>query len=98
MVHVSELDTQRVENVEDLVKMGDELTVMVIGVEPGTGKVSLSRRAILTGESPEDRRAAGAGRGLRDGGGPGGPGGPRRDGPPRRDGGGDRPRRRERDD
>jgi polyribonucleotide nucleotidyltransferase len=95
MVHVSELDTQRVENVEDFVKMGDELTVMVIGVEPGTGKVSLSRRAILTGESPEDRRAAGAGRGLRDG---GGPGGPRRDGPPRRDGGGDRPRRRERDD
>jgi len=94
MVHVSELDTQRVETVEDFVKMGDELTVMVIGVEPGTGKVSLSRRAVLTGESPEDRRAAGAGRGLRDG---GGPGGPRRDGPPRRDGG-DRPRRRERDD
>src|SRR5258706_2652197 len=48
MVHVSELDTQRVENVEDMVKMGDELTVMVIGVEPGTGKVSLSRRAVLT--------------------------------------------------
>jgi polyribonucleotide nucleotidyltransferase len=95
MVHVSELDTQRVETVEDFVKMGDELTVMVIGVEPGTGKVSLSRRAVLTGESPEDRRAAGAGRGLRDG---GGSNGPRRDGPPRRDGGGDRPRRRERDD
>jgi len=89
MVHVSELDTQRVENVEDVVKLGDEVNVMVIGVEPGTGKVSLSRRAILTGESPEDRRAAGAGRGLRDG--------PRRDGPPRRDGG-DRPRRRERED
>src|SRR3954464_5006535 len=68
MVHVSELDTQRVENVEDMVKMGDELTVMVIGVEMGTGKVSLSRRAVLTGESPEDRRAAGAGRGLRAGG------------------------------
>jgi polyribonucleotide nucleotidyltransferase len=94
MVHVSELDAQRVENVEDVVKIGDEVNVMVIGVEPGTGKVSLSRRAILTGESPEDRRAAGGGRGLRDGGG----GGPRRDGPPRRDGDRDRPRRRERED
>jgi polyribonucleotide nucleotidyltransferase len=93
MVHVSELDTGRVENVEDVVKMGDEINVMVIGVEPGTGKVSLSRRAVLTGESPEDRRAAGAGRGLRDGGDR-----PRRDGPPRRDGDRDRPRRRERED
>jgi len=93
MVHISELDTQRVENVEDVVKMGDEINVLVIGVEQGTGKVSLSRRAVLTGESPEDRRAAGGGgggRGPREGGGGRGP----------RDGGGrggdrDRPRRRE---
>jgi len=69
MVHVSELDVGRVENVEDVIKMGDEINVMVIGIEPGTGKVSLSRRALLTGETAEDRRAAGAGRGLRDGGG-----------------------------
>jgi polyribonucleotide nucleotidyltransferase len=59
MVHVSELDEGRTENVEDVVKMGDEVTVMVIGVEPGTGKISLSRRAILTGETPEQRQAAG---------------------------------------
>ncbi|HWQ15137.1 MAG TPA: polyribonucleotide nucleotidyltransferase, partial [Roseiflexaceae bacterium] len=63
MVHVSELDVNRVENVEDVIKMGDEINVMVIGVEPGTGKVSLSRRALLTGESPEERQAAGGGRG-----------------------------------
>jgi polyribonucleotide nucleotidyltransferase len=69
MVHVSELDVNRVENVEDVVKMGDEVNVMVIGVEPGTGKVSLSRRALLTGESPEDRQAAGGGRGPRSNGG-----------------------------
>ncbi|HNP73319.1 MAG TPA: polyribonucleotide nucleotidyltransferase, partial [Kouleothrix sp.] len=61
MVHVSELDVNRVENVEDVVGMGDEINVMVIGVEQGTGKVSLSRRAVLTGESAEDRRAAGGG-------------------------------------
>src|SRR4029453_16076647 len=75
MVHVSELDDHRVENVEDVVKLGDEINVMVIAVEPGTGKVSLSRRAVLTGESAEDRIAAGAGRGA--GGGRGGNGGGR---------------------
>ena len=69
MVHVSELDVGRVENIEDVIKTGDEINVMVIGIEPGTGKVSLSRRALLTGETAEDRRAAGAGRGLRDSGG-----------------------------
>lgn len=81
MVHVSELDVGRVENVEDVIKMGDEINVMVIGIEPGTGKVSLSRRALLTGETAEDRRNAGAGRGLRDGGGRSGGGdrGPRSD-------------------
>ncbi|MFL5801690.1 MAG: polyribonucleotide nucleotidyltransferase, partial [Roseiflexaceae bacterium] len=73
MVHVSELDDHRVENVEDVVQLGDEINVMVIAVEQGTGKVSLSRRAILTGESPDDRIAAGAGRGA--GGGRGGNGG-----------------------
>jgi polyribonucleotide nucleotidyltransferase len=72
MVHVSELAEGRTERVEDVVDMGDEITVMVIAVEPGTGKVSLSRRAILTGETPEQRLAAGAapragGRGERNG-------------------------------
>jgi polyribonucleotide nucleotidyltransferase len=89
MVHVSELDDRRVENVEDVVKLGDEINVMVIGVEPGTGKVSLSRRALLTGETAEERRAAGGGRGTRgDGGGRSGESGPR---------GGFRERERERD-
>jgi polyribonucleotide nucleotidyltransferase len=60
MVHVSELAETRVENVEDVLKLGDEINVMVIDVDPGSGKISLSRRAILTGESPEDRKSAGA--------------------------------------
>ncbi|MBA3471015.1 MAG: polyribonucleotide nucleotidyltransferase [Herpetosiphonaceae bacterium] len=94
MVHVSELDQTRVENVEDVVKMGDEVTVMVIDVEPGTGKISLSRRAILTGETPEQRKASGAAprsgggdRGPRGGGdrGPRGGGGFDRDRGPRDD-------------
>jgi polyribonucleotide nucleotidyltransferase len=88
MVHVSELDTSRVENVEDVVNLGDEINVMVIGVDQGTGKVSLSRRAVLTGESPEDRRAAGGAPRSGGGGGRGGPGGGR-------NGDRDRPRRRD---
>jgi polyribonucleotide nucleotidyltransferase len=60
MVHVSELAEGRVENVEDVLKIGDEVKVMVIDVEAGTGKVSLSRRAILTGETADQRKAAGA--------------------------------------
>jgi polyribonucleotide nucleotidyltransferase len=89
MVHVSELAEQRVENVEDVVQLGDEINVMVIDIDPSTGKISLSRRAVLTGESPEDRKAAGAAPRS---------GGPRPDrGGPSRDGG-DRPRPRRRDE
>jgi polyribonucleotide nucleotidyltransferase len=95
MVHVSELAEGRVENVEDVVQLGDEINVMVIGVDPSSGKISLSRRAILTGESADDRRAAGGGGASRDR-------GPRdrdRGGPPRNGGGGgDRPRPRRRED
>jgi polyribonucleotide nucleotidyltransferase len=60
MVHVSELDEKRVENVEDVVSLGDEINVMVIDIDRTTGKISLSRRAVLTGETPEERKAAGA--------------------------------------
>jgi polyribonucleotide nucleotidyltransferase len=60
MVHVSELDTRRVENVEDVVQLGDEINVMVIDIDPVSHKISLSRRAVLTGETAEERKAAGA--------------------------------------
>jgi polyribonucleotide nucleotidyltransferase len=57
LVHISELSEDpsiRVDRVEDVVNVGDELTVMVIDVAPN-GKVSLSRRAALTGELPEPK-------------------------------------------
>lgn len=79
MVHVSELAEQRVENVEDVVQLGDEINVMVIDVDRASGKISLSRRAILTGESPDDRKAAGAAPRGRSG--PGGERGSDRGGP-----------------
>ncbi|TXG86463.1 MAG: polyribonucleotide nucleotidyltransferase, partial [Thermomicrobiales bacterium] len=57
LVHISELSedpTVRVARVEDLFQVGDEINVMVIDVAPN-GKVSLSRRAAITGEIPEER-------------------------------------------
>jgi polyribonucleotide nucleotidyltransferase len=57
LVHISELSEDpaiRVARVEDVVNIGDDITVMVTDVAPN-GKVSLSRRAALTGELPEPK-------------------------------------------
>jgi polyribonucleotide nucleotidyltransferase len=53
MVHISQLDTQRVNQVEDVVTMGDEITVMVTEIDRN-GKIRLSRRAVLEGWSAEE--------------------------------------------
>lgn len=53
MVHISQLDSERVERVEDVVTMGDEITVMVTGIDP-QGKIRLSRQAVLEGWSLEE--------------------------------------------
>ena len=46
MVHISELADYRVANIEDVVKVGDEITVKVIGID-NLGRINLSRRAVL---------------------------------------------------
>ncbi|MGH2613617.1 MAG: polyribonucleotide nucleotidyltransferase [Thermomicrobiales bacterium] len=96
LVHISELSEDpaiRVARVEDVLSVGDEITVMVTDVAPN-GKVSLSRRAALTGELPEpkperpprrdgdrgDRGPRREERGFRSA-----PGGGRPEGPPRRE-------------
>ncbi len=55
LVHISQLDSQRVNRVEDVVHMGDEITVMVTDIDP-TGKIRLSRQAVLEGWSAEEAR------------------------------------------
>jgi len=45
MVHISELADYRVANIEDEVKVGDEITVKVIRNEDG--KIALSRKAVF---------------------------------------------------
>jgi polyribonucleotide nucleotidyltransferase len=55
LVHVSQLASERVEKVEDVVNVGDELTVMVIDVSP-EGKIRLSRKALLEGWTADEAR------------------------------------------
>ena len=53
MVHISQLDSERVERVEDVVQVGDEATVMVTGIDD-SGKIRLSRQAVLDGWTLEE--------------------------------------------
>jgi polyribonucleotide nucleotidyltransferase len=53
MVHISQLDSQRVNKVEDVVRLGDEITVMVTDIDE-QGKIRLSRQAVLEGWTVEE--------------------------------------------
>ena len=44
MVHISKLSDSRVEKVEDIVKIGDDVTVKVIKVDPIKGRIDLSMK------------------------------------------------------
>lgn len=70
MVHISQLDTERVQSVEDVVHMGDEITVMITAIDDA-GKIRLSRTAVLEGWTPEEALEHDRG-GGRSGGGRGG--------------------------
>jgi len=80
LVHVSELSDGYVERPEDVVKMGDMLRVKCIDVDP-SGKVRLSRRAVILEERGEPFEPTPRG----GGGGGGGGGRGRRDRGPRGD-------------
>src|SRR5437588_2484886 len=75
LVRTSQLADYQVMRPEDVVSVGDEITVMVIEVDP-QGRINLSRLAALSGELPSqaelDSERGGPGRGR---GGPGRPGG-----------------------
>ena len=64
LVHVSELSDKYVEHIEDVVKVGDEMTVKIINIDD-QGRVKLSRKQALRDpkrpgeggqEPPDDRR------------------------------------------
>ncbi|MCB0122159.1 MAG: S1 RNA-binding domain-containing protein, partial [Caldilineaceae bacterium] len=96
MIHISQLADYRVDKVEDIANLGDELTAMVVDVDGG--KVRMSRQAVLEGWTVEEAQSrdrggsrGGGGGGDRRGGDRGGRGGDRRNGGGERGGrGGDR--------
>ncbi|MBR6269270.1 MAG: S1 RNA-binding domain-containing protein, partial [Bacteroidales bacterium] len=51
LLHISELDWAKTEKVEDVLKVGDEVDVKLLEIDSKTGKMRLSRRALL--EKPE---------------------------------------------
>ncbi len=50
LVHISELANYHVPEVEDVVKVGDEIMVKVIGID-NSGRINLSRKAVFAGLS-----------------------------------------------
>lgn len=47
LLHVSEIAWERVQNVEDVLKIGEEVEVKLLEVDSTTGKLKLSRKALL---------------------------------------------------
>ncbi len=53
LVHISQLDTKRVNKVDDVVKLGDKIKVKVLNIDKENKKMRLSRRAVLEEENAE---------------------------------------------
>jgi polyribonucleotide nucleotidyltransferase len=47
LLHISEIEWQRVENVEDVLKEGDEVEVKLLDIDVKNNKLSLSRKVLL---------------------------------------------------
>jgi polyribonucleotide nucleotidyltransferase len=56
MVHISQLADYRVPSVEEVVRVGDEIMVMVVDIDEDTQKIRLSRQAVLEGWTAEEAR------------------------------------------
>jgi polyribonucleotide nucleotidyltransferase len=85
LVHISHLDTNRVEKVTDVVNVGDEIDVKLIKIDD-EGRNNLSRKALMPGYDAEAEAKREAERKEKRG--------DRRDGPRGGSGGGHRPHRR----
>ncbi|MBR1873172.1 MAG: polyribonucleotide nucleotidyltransferase [Bacteroidales bacterium] len=98
LLHVSEIAWTKTENVEDVLKVGDEVDVKLLEIDEKTGKMRLSMRALQ--EKPEgwvepERRPRSGGSGDRGRRSSDGKRDERRSGDRRPAAGGDRPRRNE---
>jgi ribosomal protein S1 len=58
LIHISELAPQRVRRVGDIVKVGQEVQVMVLSVDRNQRRIGLSLKAALKQEEPEEEAEA----------------------------------------
>jgi small subunit ribosomal protein S1 len=61
LLHISELADHKVENPEDVVKVGDQIEVKVLRVDTDERKIGLSRKRVEWAEDESEVAAAGAG-------------------------------------
>lgn len=66
LLHISEMAHTRVGQVTDLFQIGDPVEVQVVGIEPDSGKIRLSRKPLLPPPTEEELAAARASRPERD--------------------------------
>ena len=55
LLHISEIAERRVQDIRDEIRVGDKIMVKVIDVDPGSGKIRLSRKAVLQEQRGERR-------------------------------------------
>lgn len=55
LLHISEIDWKRIENVEDVLKVGDQVKVKLIEIDAKSGKLRLSKKALMP--KPEQKPA-----------------------------------------
>lgn len=56
LLHISEFTTFRIEDLKQLVKVGEEIEVKVIEIDPETQKVKLSRKALIIGNKEKEEQ------------------------------------------
>ncbi|MCJ7820197.1 MAG: S1 RNA-binding domain-containing protein, partial [Bacteroidales bacterium] len=54
LLHISEIDWKKIKTVDEVLKVGDEIEVKLIEVDPKNGKLKLSRKVLLPRPPRED--------------------------------------------
>ena len=54
LIHISQIADKKVENVKDILSVGDEVDVKIIDIDPESKRISISMRALLDNSDEED--------------------------------------------
>jgi polyribonucleotide nucleotidyltransferase len=56
LLHISEIEWRRLDTVESVLKVGDKIKVKLIGIDPKTNKMKLSRKVLIPRPEGDDKR------------------------------------------